>query len=226
MVHVLLFIFLWFPFVLFFYSGVVPSALALDVDVVDVDSSRGTFQGQIHVYSAVDTTTVEFYNVYWGSSSTTKISEIVADVAVSSETVITLNVASTTIPSEASHVLVFTKNGAGEMTTGISSRLLDSVPQNLYIIPHGVSVPVWLETNVNAVVCRVSVNYADLNLGYTNGMHDIDGQGHKVVHTPAINTGVQYPYYATDEYLLALGTALNLNVHFNKLKYVSCVEAA
>ena len=47
-------------------GGALPSATALDVDFVDVDGTRGTIRGTLYIHSAVDTTTVLNYNVYWG----------------------------------------------------------------------------------------------------------------------------------------------------------------
>ena len=111
--------------------------------------------------------------------------------------------------------------------TGISTRLLDHIPYNLFIIPLQVtSSSIWFGPNVKAVVCRVSVPYALLKLAYVNGMNDIDGVGNKIVPVPPITTNVQYPYYANDEYLLELKEELNLNLRFNKLKYISCQKAA
>ena len=54
-------------------TGAIPSATALDVDIVDSDSTRGKVEGTIYIHSAIDTTTVQSYNVYWGSSSTAKL---------------------------------------------------------------------------------------------------------------------------------------------------------
>ena len=193
--------------------------------MVDRDYTRGKVEGILYVHSAVDTTTIQSYNVYWGSSSTMKMN-LITNMEVSSEIIISFDL-STDIPSGATHLLVYTLNGAGEMTTGISTRVLDHVQNNLYSIPAEISsMEAWLESDVNALVCRVSVPYAALNLAYSNINHDIDGQGNRVISKPPINTGVQYPYYAKDDYLLDLPSQLNFNVQFNQQKYISCKKAS
>ena len=50
--------------------GDLPNATAFDVDMVDMDTERGTVSGTLKIHSAIDTTTVQFYNVYWGSNAT------------------------------------------------------------------------------------------------------------------------------------------------------------
>ena len=194
--------------------------------------------GYLYIHSAVDTTTVLQYNAYWGSSSTQKIGspDLSLNIAVSSEAIIILSLNSMSIPNGATHVLVYTQNGAGEMLTGISTRILDSIEHGLYIIPEFVSSEIaWLEASVNAVVCRVSigdnsvdenvvVSHADMKMGYTGMSNDIDPLGGRVANI--YTTNVQYSYFATAEYKLALGSSVNMNVRFNKEKYISCQPAA
>ena len=111
------------------------------------------------------------------------------------------------------------------MATGISTRLLDHIPNNLFMIPeHVSSESAWLENGIAAVICRVDVPYADLNLGYTDVSNDIDGNGDRIVteHT----NGVQYPYFAGSAHLLEMQNKIVLNVKFNKEKHISCQQAA
>ena len=146
------------------------------------------------------------------------------NVEVSSENVILLDIPSgTSIPTDASHILVYTKNGAGEMSTGISTRILDRIQNNLLIIPEqDTDQSKWFGVGVSAVVCRVDVTYAPLNLGYVNEIRGIDQYGNRVLPDLPVTVGVQYPFYASPEYLLSLGTTINMNVKFNHEKHISC----
>ena len=109
------------------------------------------------------------------------------------------------------------------MSTGISTRILDRIQHNLLIIPEQVTnQSKWYEDGVSAVVCRVDVTYAPLNLGYVNEIRGMDQYGNRFVPDSPVSEGVQYPFYASSDYLLSLGTSIDMNVKFNHGKHVSC----
>ena len=82
---------------------------------------------------------------------------------------------------------------------------------------------------MNAVVCRVDreVGHARVGLAYVNDQEEIQSDGEMTGKLPLSlrQATVQYPYFARDEHLLGLGSALpKRTVQFNPKKRISCVE--
>ncbi len=146
-------------------------------------------------------------------------------IPVSSDTITTLTLATQTIPTGATHVIVKTANSNGEMATGVSTRILDRVANDVLVLPHLGSEASWLGTGVGAVICRVAVAHVNLGLGYVNDQAEINADGTSTGVVPlAQRQSVQYPYFASQDTLLALGTTVTGTVTFDKAKQISCVQ--
>jgi len=109
-----------------------PTPAAQSVAFTDTDTDAGELAGTLTITKATDETDLTHYVLYWGSSSTAKNSTTpITTIAISGSDVTYTFSASTSIPSGATHLLVFTKNNGGEMTTGVSVLIVDSgVPIN------------------------------------------------------------------------------------------------
>ena len=130
-----------------------------------------------------------------------------------------------TIPTGATHVIVKTANFNGEMATDVSTRILDRVANDVMVMPHLGREASWLGAGVSAVICRVAVTHVNLGLGYVNDQADINADGTSTGIVPlAQRQSVQYPYFASQDTLLALGTKVAGTVTFDKGKQISCVQ--
>lgn len=220
-------------------AGAKPADAARDIDFVDLLAVQGRVAGTVYIHSANDTSTVQSYTVYWSKDATGSASSLLGEVtgmqavAVSSSSIISLEMSARDIPVGADYLVVKTANAdGGEMdaSEGIAAtRILDRVGYNLLSRPWQGNETAWFGTGVNAVVCRVDfeVGHVRVGLAYVNDQEEIRGDGDMTGKLPLSlrQATVQYPYFARDEYLLGLGSTLpKRTVQFNPKKHVSCVE--
>ncbi|MGK5091252.1 DUF1566 domain-containing protein [Deltaproteobacteria bacterium TL4] len=100
-------------------SGLLPAAR---VAFTDTDPDTGEIGGVVTITKAGNESEVTHYVLYWGSNATTKLSgyEALSSIAkTGSDLTYSFN-ENTSIPSGVNYLLVFTRNDAGEMTTGVS----------------------------------------------------------------------------------------------------------
>lgn len=103
-------------------------ATSLTFNDTDVDASQ--IGGTVTIGKASSESDVTQYVLYWGSGATTKQSSTpIASIAVTGSNVTSTIATNTNIPTQpaATHLLVFTKNTKGEMSTGISIAITDSI---------------------------------------------------------------------------------------------------
>ncbi|MGK5090930.1 DUF1566 domain-containing protein [Deltaproteobacteria bacterium TL4] len=110
----------------------VPTHSAISMSFTDTDFEGGKLAGNVAVTKASDENDVTHYVLYWGSSSSSKQSLTPITTIEKTGSNLTYTFPNnTTIPSEATHLLVFTKNADGEMGTGINVAITDlGVPIN------------------------------------------------------------------------------------------------
>jgi hypothetical protein len=216
-----------------------PLDTAKDIDLVDLLAVQGRVEGNVYIHSANDTTTVQSYTVYWSKDATGSASSLLGvvtgmqSVAVSSSEIILVQLSAQDIPTGADYLVVKTANSDGgemEASNGIAAtRILDRVDHNLLVRPWQGNESAWFGEGVNAVVCRVDreVGHARVGLAYVNDQEEIQSDGEMTGKLPLSlrQATVQYPYFARDEHLLGLGSALpKRTVQFNPKKRISCVE--
>ncbi len=91
----------------------VPVNQAAAVAFIDTDTDAGEIAGDVVITKASDESDITDYVLYWGSSSSTKLTEIATTSKRGAN--ITYSFANNTaIPANASHLLVYTKNNVGE----------------------------------------------------------------------------------------------------------------
>lgn len=107
----------------------VPTNAAALVSFTDGDTTAGEISGTVDITKSIDESDITHYVLYWGSNSTTKQSGTpIATIDVTGGNVSHNFAANTTIPTSptATHLLVFTKNGSGEMATGVNVAISDN----------------------------------------------------------------------------------------------------
>ncbi|MGK5091941.1 hypothetical protein WDW89_07970 [Deltaproteobacteria bacterium TL4] len=104
-----------------------PDSSAASINFTDNDPDKGQVSGDILIEKANDESPLTFYVIYWGSSLTSKLTEGLAIAALQktgSDLTYPLE-NNTFLPKEATHLLVFTKNDAGEMPSGVGVLIND-----------------------------------------------------------------------------------------------------
>ena len=111
-----------------------PTNAAVSMSFTDTDTDGGEITGTVNITKAISEADVTHYELYWGSDTTTKQSATpITTIAVTGSDLTYSIPANTTVPSgpTATHLLVFTKNSEGEMTTGVSAATGDvGIPTN------------------------------------------------------------------------------------------------
>ncbi|MBM3380818.1 MAG: hypothetical protein FJY29_00025 [Betaproteobacteria bacterium] len=111
----------------FIASGRPPTSAATSVAFTDTAERGGLLSGEVQITRASDELVLSSYVLYWGSGPRTKLNS--APIATLSKSLSKLSVqipASTAKPQGATHLLVVTKNSAGEMATGVGAPITDS----------------------------------------------------------------------------------------------------
>ncbi|MGK5093297.1 hypothetical protein WDW89_14955, partial [Deltaproteobacteria bacterium TL4] len=101
---------------------------AANIDFEDKDPDIKELEGVITLTPSSDETNIEEYVIYWGANASTKLSEnaYIAAYPKTGNELIHFFPPNTPLPTEATHILVFTKNSVGEMLTGTSTIIKDS----------------------------------------------------------------------------------------------------
>ena len=110
-----------------------PTEAAASVAFTDTDGNSDELGGTITVTKASDEDSLTHYTLYWGSSSTEKISSnsLITEIAKTGSDVTHDVSADTSTPSGATHILAFTKNSDAEMSSGVNAGITDrTVPYN------------------------------------------------------------------------------------------------
>ena len=111
------------------------------------------------------------YVLYWDSDSTTKLDSAITEIAKTGSNLTYTISANTSIPSGATHFLVFTKNDYGEMATGVSVEI-DDLLQVAYIAGYtrnssNIRVPCYWQNGI-----RTDLSVIDnTRSGYVNSIY-------------------------------------------------------
>ncbi|NBW83591.1 hypothetical protein EBR21_17735, partial [bacterium] len=110
----------------------VPVNAATSVAFKDSDMAGGKIGGEISVSKSLNESDITHYYLYFGSSESTKQNKIPFAVLPKTGNNLKFNVPTGTLkPTDATHILVFTRNADGEMATGVSAPIADlGVPEN------------------------------------------------------------------------------------------------
>jgi len=110
-------------------DAVLPRDKAKNIIFEDEDGDNGEVSGMVTIGKAADEALIDDYSLHWGRSSNRKISSSSSIHEMPKKDagdVMTHYIArSTKVPATATHLLVFTKNEHGEMTTATSTRIND-----------------------------------------------------------------------------------------------------
>ena len=108
-------------------GGSVPTNLAQSVSFSDTNTTIGVISGSVNITKASSESDVLYYVLYWGTTSCAKVNGVsaVASIAKTGSN-IAYTLTNTPIQAGASHLLVFTKNATGEMTTCVSTAITDA----------------------------------------------------------------------------------------------------
>lgn len=117
-----------------------PIDLAGGISLSLSENTSNIVTGTITLTKAADEGLITAYNVYWGSSATNKLSLLTSLPKTGSNIVYTLP-ANTSLPANATDILVFTHNAAGEMANGINQLIPPLRPAQ------GVNLSVSLNAN-------------------------------------------------------------------------------
>jgi hypothetical protein len=107
---------------------IAPVHKATFVQFIDWDTTKGEVAGNIYVTRAANETNVTGYAIYWGTSPTQKQNPTPIAVLGKSPRTMSYNIPTNTkIPTgpTALYLLIYTRNGAAEMPTGISLKFVD-----------------------------------------------------------------------------------------------------
>jgi len=111
----------------------IPSNAAAGIAFTDSDLDGGELEGTVTITKAGDESDVTHYVLYWGSDSSTKLGgqSAIDTIAKTGANVSHVFAADTSIPTNATHLLVLTKNADGEMATGVNVAIGDlGVPEH------------------------------------------------------------------------------------------------
>ncbi len=109
-------------------DNAVPEKTASGIDFTDIDGNADEYAGTVTITEASDETYITHYALYWGKSSTEKIdnNSLITEIPISGMGNVTHDFpVDTTADSTPSHLLVFTKNSFGEMSSGINLVITD-----------------------------------------------------------------------------------------------------
>ena len=95
---------------------------------VDSDPDANQLYGRLDIKRALDERNIDQYVLYWGASTTAKLSGqvAIASYGKKGEDLTKQFSVNTTIPTGATHLLLYAKNGYGEQTTPTSVAISDS----------------------------------------------------------------------------------------------------
>ena len=191
---------------------IVPLNAAAEIVFYDNDMSGNQIAGAPTFTSAADESDITEYRLYWGQDATTKLASndsVIDTLPVDGAEVFASFAANTVPPFGATHLLLFTANADGEMTTGVSVLIDDIyVPSDTYVLNTGLygeigTVSVINVNNIVTATITVGVNpwniafTPDGNFAYVTN-HDMnDGQGTVSVIDTSTNTVTDTIYLGT-----------------------------
>lgn len=144
----------------------VPKNPAGGIAFTDTDSAGGKLSGNITITKASIESDLTNYVLYWGQSSTTKLSTMTNPISTLSKTgsnLIHTISAGTAKPVGATHFLVFTKNDDGEMAIAKSVLIIDKgVPTNASTAIAFTDLDLLLTKLQGSITITKAANEADL----------------------------------------------------------------
>jgi hypothetical protein len=110
-----------------FTINTLPQQTARQITFTDQDPHGTLIGGPATIYRVADESTIDIYNLYWGSSLTTKLAGQTAIVALpkTGSNLTYLFPMGTPLPIGATYLLVFTSNTQGEMPIGVGVKIVD-----------------------------------------------------------------------------------------------------
>lgn len=157
-----------------------PANAASAIAFTDTNYQSGTIAGTISITRAVDESDIDSYVLYFGSDATTKLGDALTTIAKTGSD-LSYSLTTTTIPTGATHFLVFTKNEIDEMTTGISLAISDTIGTSKEITAFSFTSPAItatisgtsinatmpFATDVTALVASFSISGSAIQVGST-----------------------------------------------------------
>jgi hypothetical protein len=180
----------------------VPTATAAGVAIADADTDQGEFGGDVTITRALDESTVDEYVIYWGSDASTALgAPIAVEPAVGTDITHTLAL-DTVIPALATHVLVFTRNAHGEMSSCVAAAIGDRYFGQLLVnggFESGASAG-WTQTEGGFVmIAESSETNMEIRTGswgtWMGGATGYADEQHQTVTIPAGATSVTLSFY-------------------------------
>ena len=107
-------------------AATLPSHAPRAIAFADNDAACSRLTGRIVVTKAADESDVATYAIYWGASATSKLDPLPMAVVPASGADVVHDLEHVLAPLDATHLLVFSRNGAGEMASGASVALSES----------------------------------------------------------------------------------------------------
>ncbi|MCB1160368.1 MAG: hypothetical protein H7A25_20420 [Leptospiraceae bacterium] len=105
-----------------------PTEKASSISFTDTDTTEGKIGGIINIGKASDESNILSYVLYYGKDANTKLGTAIISFDAAGKDLSYTIPAGTSIPTGATHILVFTKNVAGEMDTALNTALNDTLP--------------------------------------------------------------------------------------------------
>jgi hypothetical protein len=105
--------------------GTVPLYPPTSLTFLDQDPTLGNIQGTVKIGRATDESNITMYQLYWGSDAMTRLMFITTLPKTSTDLTYFLK---GVVPLGATHLLAFTANDVGEMTSGVAFAVVDNFP--------------------------------------------------------------------------------------------------
>ncbi len=142
------------------------------VSFTDADTDTGEIAGTLTIGKATDESSFTHYDIYWGSGLATPLAgqPIIASLAKTGSDLSYEFSANTVVPSGATQILVFTRDGSGTLRS-VNGVLLIEQTTSVGQISSGGIHSCWLLTT-GGVKCWG--NGSNGRLGHSNGNHEVN----------------------------------------------------
>lgn len=104
----------------------VPANAATSVSFSDTDQGAGEIGGEVTIMAATDESDVDSYVLYYSADGSSKTGNAVTTITANGSASYSYDVHANTAVTSDTNFIVFTKNAAGEMATGVSCVIVDS----------------------------------------------------------------------------------------------------
>ncbi len=145
-------------------AATLPEDKAGNITFTDSDYTLNELGGTVSITKAANEDNITDYVLYWGSNATTKLAgqSAIKEIAKTGSNLIYTIPANTAIPTNATYLLVFTKNSVGEMSSSISTAIID------------VAVPQYAAQGVSFTDTDITANEIAGNVSITKASNETD----------------------------------------------------